>query len=82
MRLELHLVTEGELRRWTFQSRSSMIALALLLCLVMLFAHAVWPTRYSYRDVRLGEATVTLRIDRLTNEAAHWRAQGWETGRR
>ena len=54
--------------------RKQLLVLASVLAL--LFVYTVWPTRYSYRDVLIGDRSVTLRIDRLTNEAKYWRAGG------
>lgn len=83
MRIELHITSAAAEThrdpRWTMTRR---LRLGLLLSLALLFVHAVWPTRYSYRDVQMGIRTVTLRIDRLTNEATEWRPEGWQSKRR
>lgn len=56
------------------ETRRSVLVLASVLTL--LFLYGVWPTRYRYQDVLIGDRSVTLRIDRLTNEATYWRVGG------
>jgi len=58
----------------TPDTRRSVLVLASVLAL--LFLYAVWPTRYRYQDVLIGDRSVTLRIDRITNEARYWRVGG------
>lgn len=75
MRVEMSLkIGEGSSAPGAPATRRPVLVLASVLAL--LFLYAVWPTRYRYQDVLIGDRSVTLRIDRLTNEAQYWRVGG------
>jgi hypothetical protein len=50
----------------------------ILISAAMPFAVYIWPTKYRYDRIRLGEGyEFPVRIDRLTGEAEHLTAVGW-----
>ena len=55
----------------------SFLFLGLVLLVLFTFSYYVWPTKYEYKDVKVGNFNYTIRINRFTNKVEKQQNDRW-----